>query len=106
VINTAGEKVFPEEVEEVLKQHPSIVDAVAVGIPDQRFGEVVCAVVEAAPDASVDETEVIEFVRQRLARFKAPRRVVVVDSIGRSPAGKVDYRGLRTLAAERLAAAD
>jgi acyl-CoA synthetase (AMP-forming)/AMP-acid ligase II len=102
VINTAGEKVFPEEVEEVLKQHPSIVDAVAVGIPDARYGEVVCAVVEAAPDATVDGAEVTEFVRERLARYKAPRRVVVVDSIGRSPAGKVDYRGLRALAAERL----
>jgi fatty-acyl-CoA synthase len=106
VINTAGEKVFPEEVEEVLKQHPAITDAVAVGLPDARYGEVVCAVVEVAPGASVDPAEVTEFVRRRLARYKAPRRVVVVDSIGRSPAGKVDYRGLRALAEERARSAE
>ena len=63
VINTGGEKVFPEEVEEVLKQHPSVRDAVAVGLPDDRFGETVCAIVEAAPGATVDEDAVIEHVR-------------------------------------------
>ena len=102
VINTGGEKVFPEEVEEVLKQHPSITDAVAVGVPDERFGEVICAVVQAARGATVDADEVIEFVRSKLARYKAPRRLVTVDSIGRSPAGKVDYQALRKLAADRV----
>jgi fatty-acyl-CoA synthase len=101
VINTGGEKVFPEEVEEVLKQHPSINDAVAVGLPDERFGEIICAVVEPVPGSSPNEDDVIEFVRSKLARYKAPRRVLVVDSIGRSPAGKVDYKGLRSLAAAR-----
>ncbi|MBV9281912.1 MAG: acyl-CoA synthetase [Chloroflexi bacterium] len=101
VINTGGEKVFPEEVEEVLKQHPAVVDAVAVGLPDERFGETICAVVEPEPGVEVEADEVIEFVRSRLARYKAPRRVVTVDSIGRSPAGKVDYRALKALAAER-----
>jgi acyl-CoA synthetase (AMP-forming)/AMP-acid ligase II len=101
VINTGGEKVFPEEVEEVLKLHPAIDDAVVVGIPDERYGEVVCGVVQLAPGESVDADEVIEFVRDRLARYKAPRRVVVVDSIGRSPAGKVDYRSAKALAADR-----
>jgi len=101
VINTGGEKVFPEEVEEVLKQHPSINDAVAVGLPDERFGEIICALVEPAPGATVDEAAVIEFVQSKLARFKAPRRVITVDSIGRSPAGKVDYRGLKALAVSR-----
>jgi len=102
VINTGGEKVFPEEVEEVLKRHPSVTDAVAVGIPDDRFGEIVCAVVEPTAGAVVDAEEVRAFVGGQLARYKVPRRVVVVDSIGRSPAGKVDYRGLRDLAAARL----
>ena len=101
VINTGGEKVFPEEVEEVLKQCPGIDDAVVVGLPDERFGEVICALVEAPGD--IDEVETIEFVRARLARFKAPRHVVVVDTIGRSPAGKVDYRGMRAMAADRVA---
>jgi 3-oxocholest-4-en-26-oate---CoA ligase len=103
VINTGGEKVFPEEVEEVLKQHPSIVDAVAVGLPDERFGEAICAVVQPADGATVDGDDVIEFVRSKLARYKAPRRVITVDTIGRSPAGKVDYRALKELAAHRLA---
>ena len=102
VINTGGEKVFPEEVEEALKQHPSIVDAVAVGVPDERFGEIICALVEPVPDAAIDESDVIEFVRSKLARYKAPRRVLPVESIGRSPAGKVDYKGLRALATERV----
>jgi fatty-acyl-CoA synthase len=101
VINTGGEKVFPEEVEEVLKQHPSVLDAVAVGLPDDRFGETICAIVEPAAGATVDENELIEHVRAHLARYKAPRKVLVVDSIGRSPAGKVDYKGLQALARER-----
>ena len=104
VINTGGEKVFPEEVEEVLKQHPAITDAVAVGVPDDRFGEVICAVVEVSPGATADADDVIEFVRGKLARYKAPRCVVTVDTIGRSPAGKVDYQTLRKLAAERVGA--
>jgi len=101
VINTGGEKVFPEEVEEVLKRHPAILDAVAVGIPDDRFGEIVCAMVEPRPGAAVDEADVIDFVRARLARYKAPRRVLTVPTIGRSPAGKVDYKGLRAAALDR-----
>jgi 3-oxocholest-4-en-26-oate---CoA ligase len=101
VINTGGEKVFPEEVEEVLKQHPSVRDAVCVGLPDDRFGETICAIIEPAPGATVDADELIEHVRAHLARFKAPRRVIVVDTIGRSPAGKVDYKGLQALARDR-----
>lgn len=102
VINTGGEKVFPEEVEEALKQHPSIIDAVAVGVPDERFGEIICALVETAGGDPVDEDAVIEFVRSKLARYKAPRRVVAVDTIGRSPAGKVDYKSLRVTAQQRV----
>jgi 3-oxocholest-4-en-26-oate---CoA ligase len=91
VINTGGEKVFPEEVEEVLKLHPAVADAVAVAIPDDRFGQVVAAAVELRPGTSVTEAELIEHVRARLAAFKAPKRVHFVATIGRSPAGKVDY---------------
>ncbi len=102
-INTAGEKVFVEEVEEVLKRHPQVRDAVCVGIPDPRFGETVCAIVE-APDGvvDVDATSVIDHVRSHLAGYKTPKDVVVVDSINRAPSGKVDYATLRALARERL----
>jgi fatty-acyl-CoA synthase len=101
-INTGGEKVFPEEVEEVLKQHPAVLDAVCVGLPDERFGEVICAVLQPRDGETVDDADVIAFVKERLSSYKAPRAVVVVDSIGRSPAGKVDYGSLRTLARTRL----
>jgi len=90
-INTGGEKVFPEEVEEVLKRHPAVRDAVAVGLPDDRFGEVVAGVVELHPGADADEDEVIAHVKSHLAHYKAPRRVHFVASIGRAPTGKVDY---------------
>ena len=105
-INTGGEKVFPEEVEEVLKQHASVRDAVCVGIPDDRFGEVICAVVEPTAGTEVDADELIAHVRSRLARYKAPRHVLQVASIGRSPAGKVDYKRLQTLARTELRGAD
>jgi len=101
-INTGGEKVFPEEVEEALKSHPAVFDAVAVGVPDDRFGEVVTAVVEPEADALVDEAEVIAHVRRHLAAYKAPKRVLTVATIGRAPNGKVDYRRLKAYAEEQL----
>jgi 3-oxocholest-4-en-26-oate---CoA ligase len=96
-INTGGEKVFPEEVEEVLKLHPAVSDAVVVGVPDEHFGERVVAVVERRSGARrVDDHELIVWVRDRLAHYKAPRDVVHVDTIGRSPSGKVNYPRLRS----------
>ncbi len=104
-INTGGEKVFPEEVEEVLKQHPAVRDAVVVGVPSERFGEMVVAVVEAQPESSVpDPDTLVAWVRERLADYKSPRRVLAVDTIGRAPNGKVDYQGLKRYAAETVAA--
>jgi fatty-acyl-CoA synthase len=91
-INTAGEKVFPEEVEEALKTHPSVRDAVVVGVPDDRFGQAVTAVVEAETGVEFDEDAVIAHVKVRLARYKAPRSVFLVDTLGRAANGKVDYR--------------
>jgi acyl-CoA synthetase (AMP-forming)/AMP-acid ligase II len=102
-INTGGEKVFPEEVEEVLKTHPSVRDAVAVGIPDARFGEVITAVVEPAEGATPTLDVLSSHVKSNLAAYKAPRHLVVVDSIGRAPNGKVDYKALKELAKQRLA---
>jgi fatty-acyl-CoA synthase len=99
VINTGGEKVFPEEVEEVLKTYPGVRDAVAVGVPDDKFGEVVSAVVETGGD-DVDADALIAHVRSKLATYKAPKHVVVIDTIGRAPNGKVDYKRMKAVAAE------
>jgi fatty-acyl-CoA synthase len=97
-INTGGEKVFPEEVEEAIKTHSGVRDAVVVGVPDERFGEMVVAVVE--PEAEPPEEQaLIDHVRERLAAYKAPRRMLTVATIGRAPNGKVDYKRLREYAA-------
>ena len=90
-INTAGEKVFPEEVEEVLKTHGAVADACVVGIPDEKFGERVVGAIELRDGASVSIDELINHVKANLAHYKAPRQLRVVDSIGRSPSGKMDY---------------
>ena len=102
VINTGGEKVYPEEVEEILKEHPTVADAVAVGVPDDKFGEAITAVVQAAPDATLSPDELIAWVKSRLASFKAPKHVLPIDTIGRAPNGKVDYKRLRRYAADQL----
>jgi fatty-acyl-CoA synthase len=94
-INTGGEKVFPEEVEEALKTHANVRDAVVVGLPDARFGERICAVVEVDGDVQPSLAELSEHVRRTLAGYKAPRDLVLVDSIGRAPNGKVDYKAAK-----------
>ena len=101
-INTGGEKVFPEEVETVLKEHPGIYDAVVVGIPDLRFGQAVVAIVEAKPDTALDGDEVARFVKSRMAAYKAPKHVLVAP-IGRGPNAKPDLKALQALAAARVA---
>jgi fatty-acyl-CoA synthase len=101
-INTGGEKVFPEEVEEVLKEHPAIHDAAVVGVPDERFGEAITAIVEPEPQAEVDEAQVIAYVKAHLAHFKAPKRVLIVGSIGRAANGKLDYNRWKAFAAETV----
>ena len=102
-INTGGEKVFPEEVEEALKTHPGVRDAVCVGVPDPRFGEAICAVIEPEPDTDLGGVDLAGHVKLTLAAYKAPRQFVVVDTIGRAPNGKVDYKAVKALATERLA---
>ena len=101
-INTGGEKVFPEEVEEAMKTHPDVLDAVAVGIPDEKFGEVVTGVVEARFGRTIDPEAVIAHVKSKLAAYKAPKHIVVVDTIGRAANGKVDYKRLRADATTSL----
>jgi len=102
-INTGGEKVFPEEVEEAMKLHPAVVDAIVVGVPDDRFGEAIAAVVSVHDAATVTEAEIADEVRGRLAGFKRPRHVVIVDDVPRGPNGKADYAWAKKLAAERTA---
>ena len=89
-INTGGEKVFPEEVEMVLKGHPDVFDAVVVGIPDERFGERVSAVVATREGRPVDLGALEQHCREHLADYKVPRRVVAVDAVVRRPSGKAD----------------
>ncbi len=101
-INTGGEKVYPEEVEEALKLHPSVADAAVVGVPDERFGQAVTAVVEAAPGATVDERELVAHVRATLAAYKSPKRVLAIDTLGRAANGKLDYQRLAQLACDEL----
>jgi 3-oxocholest-4-en-26-oate---CoA ligase len=101
-INTGGEKVYPEEVEAALKGHPSVFDAVVVGVPDERWGERVVALVQARPGADAGFDDLDAHVRAHVAGYKAPRDVVLVDTIVRSPSGKPDYRWGKSTAIDRL----
>ena len=101
-INSGGEKIYPEEVEQALKHHPSVYDAVVVGTPNERFGQQVTAVVQARVGEVPLETELIEFCAHHLARYKLPKAVLYVDEMVRSPSGKADYRWAAALAFERL----
>jgi len=96
-INTGGEKVFPEEVEEVLKRHAAVEDALVFGIPDERFGQRVVAVASLSPGAAAEADAIVEGVRDQLSSFKLPRQVVVVDEVPRAPNGKADYPRAREL---------
>ncbi|MFC6065253.1 acyl-CoA synthetase [Streptomyces ochraceiscleroticus] len=99
-INSGGEKVYPEEVEQALKAHPDVYDALVAGVPDDRWGSRVAAVVELRPGAGpVDLAAVQAHCRTRLASYKIPRTVVVTDRIQRSPGGKADYRWAKRVAA-------
>jgi len=89
-INSGGEKIFPEEVEEALKTHPAVDDCYVVGMPDERFGQRVVAVVGCAGDAP-SEDELRAHLRDQLAGYKIPREVVVVPQVQRAPNGKADY---------------
>ncbi len=102
-INTAGEKVFPEEVEEALKTHPSVADACVVGVPDELYGERVVGAVELHRGAAVEVSDLIAHVKTKLASYKAPRQLRVVESIGRTPSGKMDYARHRNEAVEAFA---
>jgi fatty-acyl-CoA synthase len=101
-INTGGEKVYPEEVEEVLKLHPDIEDALVVGVPDEKWGQSVTGVVELRPGCRLDEASVRDYVRKHLAGYKTPKRLIAVPRMLRAPNGKADYKGARELALREL----
>jgi fatty-acyl-CoA synthase len=106
-INTGGEKVYPEEVEQVLRAHPAVRDAAVVGVPDDRWGEMVTAVLELTDTTALDqslESDVRAHVRAHLAAYKVPKRCFAIDAIARTVAGKPDYRRLRTIATELASA--
>jgi fatty-acyl-CoA synthase len=104
VVNSGGEKIFVEEVEEVLRRHAGVVDAVVVGRPSERFGEEVVGVVQLRPGASVDAAELREFAARAIARFKAPRAIAFCDAIRRHASGKPDYAWARGVASHATAA--
>jgi 3-oxocholest-4-en-26-oate---CoA ligase len=104
-VNTGGEKVFPEEVEGALKEHPDVFDTLVIGIPDERLGQRVAAIVQPRDGVSLDVADLEAVVRQHIAGYKVPRTVWLTDHIGRTPSGKADYTWARRFADERLAAA-
>ena len=91
-INSGGEKIYPEEVEAALKAHPDVFDALVVGVPDERYGQCVAAVVQPRPGMRPPLTELDRFTRSKIAGYKVPRALWYVDEVKRSPAGKPDYR--------------
>ncbi|MGW6288040.1 acyl-CoA synthetase [Streptomyces sp. NPDC055107] len=99
-INTGGEKVYPEEVEQALKAHPDVYDALVAGVPDERWGNRVAAVVQLRSEAEALTLEGVQaHCRTRLAGYKVPRALVLADRIRRSPSGKADYRWAKAVAA-------
>ncbi|MBA2327281.1 MAG: AMP-binding protein [Actinobacteria bacterium] len=101
-INTGGEKVYPEEVELLLRRHPGVHDCVVVGVPDERFGEMVVALVQATDGDALDEEKLGAFCKERTAGYKRPKRFLLVDDLQRSAAGKANYALLRSIASERI----
>ncbi len=101
-INSGGEKIYPEEVEEAVKTHPDILDCNAVGVPDEKWGQAVVAVVQMTDGPSADDATIIEHVKNTIARYKAPKHLVRVDHFARSTNGKSDYKWAKKTAYEAL----
>lgn len=97
-INSGGEKIYPEEVELALRSHPGVYDAVVVGVPDERWGQRVAAVVQAQPGESLTLEELAAHCSTHIARYKLPRELHLVELMQRSPAGKADYAWARGVA--------
>jgi acyl-CoA synthetase (AMP-forming)/AMP-acid ligase II len=100
VINSGGEKIFPEEVEGVLKAHPDVFDVLVVGVPDDRWGERVTAVVQARTGRALTVDDLREHCKTQIAAYKAPKQLLLVDEIVRAPSGKPDYPWAKQYARE------
>jgi len=98
-INTGGEKVFPEEVEEAVKAHPAVYDCLVVGVDDERFGQRVVAVASFQPGKSATDDEILAVAGEHVARYKLPKQIITVDRVQRAPNGKADYPWAREVAA-------
>jgi fatty-acyl-CoA synthase len=96
-INSGGEKIFPEEVEEALKLHPAVDDALVFGVPDDRFGQRVVGVVSLSPRQASTPDEIVADARRRLSSYKLPKALCIVDEVPRAPNGKADYPAARQL---------
>lgn len=97
-INTAGEKVFPEEVEEAVKRCPGVVDCLVVGLPDERFGQRVVAVASAADSSALTEADIVSYTREHVAGYKVPKQVILVEKVQRAANGKADYKWAKKVA--------
>jgi acyl-CoA synthetase (AMP-forming)/AMP-acid ligase II len=97
-INSGGEKIYPEEVEAVVRSHPAVWDATVVGVADERWGQRVAAVVQLRPDAELELEDLQTHCRTKIAGYKVPRQLTVVDQVVRSPSGKPDYRWAKATA--------
>ncbi|MFP3899597.1 MAG: acyl-CoA synthetase [Acidimicrobiia bacterium] len=101
-INTGGEKVFPEEVESTLKAHPDVYDCLVVGVPDERWGSAVTALVQPVAGAHPALDDLVAHCKRTMAGYKAPKHLVLVDAVVRSPSGKADYRWAAETAKQAL----
>ena len=101
-INTAGEKVYPEEVEEALKTHPTIEDALVLGVPDEKWGQAITGVVKLANGSQFDEQALRDHVRGVLAGYKTPKRILISEVNLRAPNGKADYKSAKDFAVKAL----
>lgn len=99
-INSGGEKIYPEEVESALKAHPGVFDALVIGVDDERWGQSVAALVQPRSDTAPRLEELDAFCRSRMAGYKIPRHLFIVDEMPRHPSGKPDYRRARAIAEE------
>ncbi|GAH56641.1 unnamed protein product, partial [marine sediment metagenome] len=94
MVITGGENIFPVEVEDVLRSHPNVYDVAVIGVPDERLGEIVAAIIDPKPGETLTEEEVKEFYQPRLLKYKWPRRIIF-DTVPRSPTGKIEKPKLR-----------
>ena len=101
-INTAGEKVYPEEVEEAIKKHPNVYDCLVVGLQDDKYGQRVVAIASLEENSALEEGELIDFTREQLSGYKLPKQILFVEEVMRAPNGKANYKWAKTEAQENL----